>query len=189
MPHLEKAKLCPMKRDKDEPTRDDAEFSVQFNPSSMHLVLQSVSDASKTPARQAEQHLGSGNLTLSLDLHFDTADEGQTGAPNDVRGRTKQVAQFMLPSQGSSDPPPRVRFAWGHFVVIGVMATYNEDIDLFSPEGAPLRAKVSISVRGRHGRVRRVALGRRARRTERGRVARGGARRLEQRPHRGGDRR
>lgn len=148
MPHLEKAKLCAMKRDKDEPL--GADFPVQFNPSSMHLVLQSVSDAPKTPARQVEQHLGSGNLTLSLDLHFDTADEGQTGAPKDVRDRTKQVAQFMLPTTGSGDPPPRVRFSWGQFVVVGVMASYNEDIDLFSPEGAPLRAKVSISIRGQN---------------------------------------
>lgn len=148
MPQLAKAKLCPMQRDKDEPTNPKDEFSVQFNPSSMHLVLQSVSDMPKTPARQAEQHLGSGNLTVSLDLHFDTADEGQTGAPQDVRERTKQVAQFMLPAPHSSDPPPRVRFSWGHFVVVGVMASYNEDIDLFSPEGTPLRAKVSISIRG-----------------------------------------
>jgi Contractile injection system tube protein len=148
MPQLAKAKLCPMQKDKDVPIDPTAEFSVQFNPSSMHLVLQSVSDMPKTPARQTEQHLGSGNLTVSLDLHFDTADEGQTGAPQDVRERTQQVAQFMLPKAHSSEPPPRVRFSWGHFVVIGVMASYNEDIDLFSPEGTPLRAKVSISIRG-----------------------------------------
>jgi contractile injection system tube protein len=149
MPHLEKAKLCRMTADAN-PTTDGDDIPVQFNPSSMHLVLQSATDASQTPARQVEQHLGSGNITLTLDLHFDSADEGTTDRPSNVRDKTAQVAQFMLPATGSSGPPPRVRFQWGDFVLIGVMGSYNEDIDLFSPQGVPLRAKVSISIRGQN---------------------------------------
>src|SRR5438128_2344971 len=149
MPDLKKATLQKLSGDPDPKTIGDR-IEVQFNPSSLHLVLSSASDAGQTPARQAEQHLGSGNLTLTLDLHFDSADEGTTGAPRNVREKTIQVAQFMLPDKGSKKAPPRVRFQWGDFVLDGVMGSYNEDIDLFSPQGVPLRAKVWISIRGQN---------------------------------------
>jgi Contractile injection system tube protein len=149
MPDLRKATLTPISGDAD-PKPLGAPIPVQFNPSSLHLVLASAADTGQTPARQAEQHLGSGNLTLTLDLHFDTADEGTTESPRNVRDKTAQVAQFMLPSKGSSDPPPRVRFHWGDFILDGVMGNYSEDVDLFSPQGVPLRAKVSITIRGQN---------------------------------------
>jgi contractile injection system tube protein len=149
MPNLEKAKL--FKLDRRNPNRVDGDpIPVQFNPASMHFVLSSTTDGPGTPARQAEQSLGAGNLTLTLDLHFDTADEGATDAPHNVRLKTAQVAQFMQPTRGSREAPPRVRFAWGDFQIDGVMGSYTEDVDLFSPQGVPLRAKVSISIRGQN---------------------------------------
>jgi hypothetical protein len=146
---LAKARLFKLSGEK-EPKVEGDPIPVQFNPSSLHLVLSSATDGPGTPARQAEQSLGAGNLTLTLDLHFDTADEGTTTEPRNVRLKTAQVAQFMTPARGSSAPPPRVRFQWGDFVVDGVMGSYSEDIDLFSAQGVPLRAKVSISIRGQN---------------------------------------
>jgi Contractile injection system tube protein len=149
MPNLEKAKL--FKLDRRRPNQVDGDpIPVQFNPASLHFVLSSTTDGPGTPARQAEQSLGAGNLTLTLDLHFDTADEGTTDAPHNVRLKTAQVAQFMQPTRGSREAPPRVRFAWGDFQIDGVMGSYTEDVDLFSPQGVPLRAKVSISIRGQN---------------------------------------
>jgi hypothetical protein len=148
MPNLEKATLLAVKRDSAAPLDGATPVPVQFNPSSLHFTLASASDSGKTPARPDEQHLGSGNVTVTLELHFDTADEGTTETPVSVRTKTADVARFMLPAPGSSDPPPRVRFSWGDFVLVGVMGSYTEDVDLFSPQGIPLRAKVSISIRG-----------------------------------------
>src|SRR3954447_2194622 len=146
---LAKARLFRLKGEK-EPTVEGGPILVQFNPSSLHVVISSATDGPGTPARQAEQSLGAGNQTLTLDLHFDTADEGTTTEPRNVREKTALVAQFMTPARGSSAPPPRVRFQWGKFIVDGVMGSYSEDLDLFSAQGVPLRAKVSISIRGQN---------------------------------------
>jgi contractile injection system tube protein len=143
MPSLKKATLTALDPDTGE---EQGTFAVQFNPASLRFTLQSVNDRGQTPARQTEQHLGSGNVTLALDLHFDTADEGTTDAPVNVRTRTAEVAKFMLPADQSAKPPPRVRFHWGDFVLTGVMESYQEEVDLFSPQGVPLRSKVSISI-------------------------------------------
>lgn len=141
MPALEKASLLAVMDKSDAPIAKAKKFYVQFNPASLHFTLHSVRDRGKTPARQDEQHLGSGNVTVTMDLHFDTADDG-----SDVRAKTAQVARFMRPAPHSSKPPPRVKFSWGDLVVVGVMASYQEDLALFSAHGTPLRAKVSISI-------------------------------------------
>src|SRR5262249_50854129 len=44
--------------------------------------------------------------------------------------------------------PPRVQFKWGSFLVQGVMESANIDLDLFAADGTPLRAKVSVSIKG-----------------------------------------
>ena len=149
MPDLQKATLQKLTGGAD-PQPDGDEIKVQFNPSSLHFTLASATDGQGTPARDAVQSLGSGNLTVTMDLHFDSADEGTTDAPSNVRVKTADVAQFMLPASGSSAPPPRVRFHWGDFILDGVMSSYTEDVDLFSPQGVPLRAKVSIAIRGQN---------------------------------------
>jgi hypothetical protein len=141
MPALTKATLLAVEQKTDTALPGQTAIPVQFNPASLHYTLQSVRDQGATPAQQVQQHLGSGNLTVSMDLHFDTADDG-----TDVRLKTDEVAKFMRPAPASTTSPPRVKFHWGNVVVVGVMASYQQDIDLFSPDGVPLRSKVSISI-------------------------------------------
>ena len=150
MPNLEKATLLAVKKDSADPLDGAKPIPVQFNPSSLHFTLASASDSGKTPARPDEQHLGSGNVTVTLDLHFDTADEGSTDTPVSVRTKTAEVAKFMLPASGSSGPPPRVRFSWGTSSSSASWGRTTEDLDLFSPQGIPLRAKVAVSIRGQN---------------------------------------
>src|SRR5262245_32637022 len=154
MPDLAKAKLLAINGDANPQALPGATpIDVQFNPATMRFQLQSTTDAGGSTAHQAVQHVGSGNLTVSFDLHFDTADEGETDAPKNVRLKTAEVAKFMLPASGSSKAPPRVRFSWGTFVLDGVMQSYSEDVDLFSSQGVPLRAKVSVSIRGQNPKL------------------------------------
>jgi Contractile injection system tube protein len=134
------------KDSKPNPKRDP--IPVQFNPTSLHLQMTNNEEGGKSRQRQAEQSTGAATTTLSLDLVFDSADEGSAATPSDVRIKVKEVETFVLPSPGSKDPPPRVRFQWGTFLYEGIMASLNEDIDLFSVEGVPLRAKVSIQIKG-----------------------------------------
>jgi hypothetical protein len=110
------------------------------------MQLTNATASAKTPGNQAKQHLGTGSTQLSFDLHFDTADEG-----TDVRTRIEAVERFVLPSvPGSKQAPPRVLFHWGQLRFEGVMTSLQEEIDLFSSQGVPLRAKVAVTIAGQH---------------------------------------
>ena len=132
---------------KDPKSGDDPKpFAVQFNPSSLRFVCNQQAPA-RPPTGPPEQSTGSSS-TLTFDLHFDTADEGTTATPVDVRKRTAQVLQFVLPQKvdQKEQAPPRVKFQWAELIAVGVMTAANEDLDLFSATGVPLRAKVAVTI-------------------------------------------
>src|SRR5258708_8281546 len=130
------------------PTPVGPEVPVQFNPSTLKLAMVNSIDVAKQRGRQVQQFNGSNSTTLTLDLIYDTADEGSDGKPVDVRRKTEAVSKFMLPTgPKSKTAPPRVRFHWGTFVCDGVMASMNEDLEHFAPDGTPLRAKCAISIK------------------------------------------
>lgn len=121
---------------------------VQFNPTTLSVTMSNSVDGGTSRGRQTQQYNGSASTQLSLDLHFDTADEGATAQPVDVRTKTNQIRQFVLPGgEGSKQAPPRVRFRWGPFTLTGVMTSLSEELSLFSPDGVPLRSKVSVQIK------------------------------------------
>ncbi|TDW77136.1 CIS tube protein [Kribbella pratensis] len=121
---------------------------VQFNPASLRLTMSNNVDGGTARGRQAQQYNGSSSTQLHVELEFDTADEGTTDAPVDVRTRTSQIAQFVLPGdKGSKQAPPRVQFRWGSIAVAGVMTNLVEELDFFSADGIPLRAKTTIDIK------------------------------------------
>jgi hypothetical protein len=142
---LTKAQLIALKGDKGS-TEDTAidPLDVQFNPASLRLQLTNETSGGRTHGHPAEQHLGEGSTQLSFDLHFDTADTG-----DNVREQVEKVEQFVKASvPASKKAPPRVKFHWGEFIFEGVMTGLQEEIDFFSPEGVPLRSKVSVTIKG-----------------------------------------
>lgn len=145
MSELRRAELIPLLGDEaGTPDPDRPAVPVQFNPASLRLQLTNHSDGGRSRGRQAEQYLGTGATTLSMDLHFDTADTGEN-----VQRLTKRVEQFVLPvDRGGKQAPPRLRFHWGELVFDGLMSAINEDIDYFSPDGVPLRAKLAVTIKG-----------------------------------------
>ncbi|MGH3774195.1 MAG: hypothetical protein ACRDRR_00430 [Pseudonocardiaceae bacterium] len=121
---------------------------VQFNPASLKLQMTNSTDGAQSRGRQVQQYNGSASTSLSVELEFDTADEGTTAQPLDVRTRTAGVARFVLPGgEGSKQAPPRVQFRWGTLIVAGVMTSLSEEFDLFSADGVPLRAKVGVEIK------------------------------------------
>jgi hypothetical protein len=122
--------------------------AVQLNPTSVRYQLVNNVDMGKAFGRSASQAQGSSSATLQFDLIVDTADEGTTRSPVDVRTKTKKLEQFLLPNKKSpKSAPPRVKFTYGTFSVVGVMSALNQDFDLFAETGAPLRAKVSVTIK------------------------------------------
>lgn len=148
MAEFAKAKLQRVTSDESAaPVGDPIE--VQFNPNSLKLALANANDTGKTVGRQKAQYLGTGSATLSVELTFDTADEGTTEEPLSVLDRTTPVEQLLLPqgAEGQKQSPPTVRFEWGRFILTGLVESMNVDLDLFSDNGVPLRARVGLSIK------------------------------------------
>ena len=149
MPELSKATLQEIDN-QNRPRAARAAVAVQFNPSSLRLQYSNQSEGGRSAGRQARQHTGNGSVTLSVDLVFDTADEGSTAVPRSVLERTRQIEAFITPQaqSGRNQAPPRLRFHWGDLIVDGVLETLSVDIDHFAHNGTPLRAKASLSIKG-----------------------------------------
>ena len=149
MPQLSKATLQEIDNN-NRPRAGRQPVAVQFNPSSLRLQYSNQSEGGRSAGRQARQHTGNGSVTLSVELHFDSADEGSTAVPRSVLERTRQVEAFITPQGGAgrNQAPPRLRFHWGDVIVDGVLETLSVDIDHFAHDGTPLRAKASLSIKG-----------------------------------------
>lgn len=143
---FKKATLQPMGAQA-KPTPAGPPIEVQINPASLRLNQTNSLDVGKDAGRPKTQYQGS-QATLTFDLVFDTAEEGTTDAPVDVRTRTKELERFVLPAMGQPKAaPPRVQFVYGSFIVIGVMSSLNQDFDFFAANGVPLRAKCSVTIK------------------------------------------
>ena len=125
---------------------------VQFNPETLKVSHANQITAPRGGTGQAdrgsEQFVGAGVSRLEAQLWFDVTSAGQ--GEDDVRRLTQRVAYFITPERTDADPPrymPRaVRFLWGSFQFDGVMESLVETLELFSPEGKPLRASVGIVI-------------------------------------------
>jgi hypothetical protein len=163
MPDLQqiaKAELCELDKDFAKKINDDAATKVQFNPDSLKVVfanqIEKPTGTGDQGGSQAGQFVGAGSTKLTATLWFDvTQDLGELGQKvkdvMDVRRLTERVAYFITPrpdpaSKSKQFLPPAVRFAWGSFQFDGIMEGMEETIELFSAEGRPLRASVSITI-------------------------------------------
>jgi len=127
---------------------------VQFNPTTLRLQLANQTSGGSSRGAQVRQYTGTSSTTLTLDLVFDTADEGTTEQPRSVREKTSMVERFVLP-QGEGDDkqaPPKVRFQWGDLIIDGLVESVNIDFDHFAANGTPLRAKVGLSIKEQDSR-------------------------------------
>jgi len=123
-------------------------FPVQFNPTTLRLTLSNKVAGGATQSSPTRQIVGPSESTLALDLVFDSADEGTTAAPVSVREKTKTIESFLFPKSDENHVPPKIRFAWGDMIVEGLVDNLTVDFDHFAADGKPLRAKVSLSIKG-----------------------------------------
>ena len=141
---------------------------VHFNPETLKTSLSTnLKSSDRGSGQTTGQYIEKSESTLNLELVFDTS----TKAPDvheessgdgtvtrlihtDVRRTTGNLATFFLqtrdPEQEDSDrppPPSRCHFRWGSFGFTGMVANMTETLDYFSPEGVPLRATVSLTLK------------------------------------------
>ena len=133
---------------------DGTKVDVQFNPTSLRVQISNRTAGGQQAGAQARQRPGTGEMQVGFDLVFDSADEGSTEQGVSVLDKTKSVERFVRPRgpRAGQEAPPRVVFVWGDFLVQGTMESAYIDLDLFDAKGVPLRAKVSVSIKGQDPR-------------------------------------
>ncbi len=146
MAELQKAKLQAVKADENQTPEGDA-VAVQFNPASLRLKLTNQSSGGRSRGQQRRQNMGQSSTVLSMDLIFDSADEGTDEKPVSVREKTNLVEKFVLPKKDSSEAPPLLRFEWDKLIIVGVVENIEINFDHFAANGAPLRAKMGLSIK------------------------------------------
>ena len=140
-----------------EPVPGKKPVRVQFNPESLKVTYANQLTPAEGKVAQtgteALQHVGKGSTKLSVQLWFDVnhpsaAPDGGGPATDDVRDLTAQVAYFITPFETEKKAwvIPGIKFHWGSFSFIGVMESLDETLDLFSPDGVPLRATLAIGI-------------------------------------------
>lgn len=162
MSELERAKLIPVSGNNDTPDMNNA-IDVQFNPVTLKVNLANTLKANQSQGNsRAAQFVDKSSSTLTVELIFDTtyieppSGDAASSTSNsaieqgsDVRLQTKKIAeQFMKPieSGGKMQAPSRVLFQWGSFEFVGMVQSYDETLDFFSPKGRPLRATLSLKL-------------------------------------------
>jgi len=125
----------------------DEPVPVQFNPETLKLAFANQSSGGTQAGGGATQHVAQGSTKLNFDLWFDvTVPQPKGDLVDDVRKLTKQVVDLMRPRDDLDGAPPGVRFLWGTFLFEGRMDSVNETLELFSEDGRPLRAGVSVGL-------------------------------------------
>jgi hypothetical protein len=137
---------------------DSNTIALDFNPETLTLKVQVGEEADRgRSGRQQSQHVAKSTATLSFDAMFDTtrpnparggsADEPASPEKLDVRVKTSAIAGFLrAEGEGENSAPRRVRFHWGNVIFDGLIKSFSETLDYFSPEGVPLRSKLSLSI-------------------------------------------
>ncbi|OAI01636.1 hypothetical protein [Methylomonas methanica] len=169
---IERGKLIPVSGDNDSPDLDNA-IDVQFNPSSLKVSLSNtLKENARNGNSRSAQFVDKSSSNLTIELIFDTTyieppgggqGGGQTASSagsnssskkaieqgSDVRLETKKIADTFIKPVAEGDKlkaPKRCLFQWGAFEFLGLVQSFDETLDFFSPEGRPLRATVSLKL-------------------------------------------
>jgi hypothetical protein len=101
------------------------------------------------------QFIRGQNEKVTLDLFFDTTEQGMVDNVVDVRTLTLPVYS-LLKVDTDTHAPPRFSIEWGsgqslfgqgNTSSLCVMESMNEEFSLFAPTGEPLRAKLTVTIR------------------------------------------
>jgi LysM repeat protein len=124
-------------------------FEVLFNPTEYSIEDSSKWEDQKGNRRRPElQYTGGERKKLSMELFFDTYEKKE-----DVRQYTSKFARLLIVSindQNTGKRPPKVRLKWGPdnpdsgFPFTCVLESLKQQFVLFTPEGMPVRAKLSV---------------------------------------------
>lgn len=124
-------------------------IDFKFNPTQFSLD-RAVQWEDTRPMKEAYGILsftGGSSDTLSFTTMLDTTEE----EGKDILSSVKAIYGLTdaTITEATYQRPPMVKFVWKDFLFTGVISSVKFDFTLYSPEGKPLRADVSITMLGR----------------------------------------
>ncbi|MBS1912593.1 MAG: peptidoglycan-binding protein [Bacteroidetes bacterium] len=140
-------------------------YEVQFNPTDLTLSKTAQLAEIAIPGLDSPvlQFIRGGAETLSVELFFDTTDSGMSGfLTTSVTDMTDKFYSLVKQNR-DTHAPPIVRFSWGDSAsssadtskavsqapswFTGVVESVERKFLLFSPEGTPLRARLTLKMK------------------------------------------
>lgn len=136
-------------------------FIPQFNPTNFKVSHNVNYDCAKktTTANTDNKFVSTGPRTVTMDLMFDGTGASPTGLASlaqavgvsvpHINTVDLQVAIFLKLAykiNGENHKPFYIMMVWGTFIMTCQLTTANVSYDLFSRDGRPLRAKISITL-------------------------------------------
>ena len=121
----------------------DPIIPLRFNPTEYQLQKANEFSEIAIPGLETPpiQYIRGGSEKLSLEVLLDTTDTLEN-----VREKYVQKLSDLMRIKSELHAPPIVQFVWDSDIFRGVLDSLGVTYVLFSPEGVPLRAQVSLSL-------------------------------------------
>jgi nucleoid-associated protein YgaU len=126
------------------PRLPDPVIPLRFNPTDYQLQKANNFAEIAIPGLETPpiQYVRGASEKLTAEVLVDTSD-----TLDDVRVAYVNKLRGLLNLDRELHAPPIVRFVWDTQVFLGVLDSLNVTYVLFTPEGKPLRAKLSLSMK------------------------------------------
>jgi nucleoid-associated protein YgaU len=141
-------------------------IEVQFNPTEYTLTKGAQFAEIAIPGIDApiQQFINGQAERLTLELFFDSTEEGTGAKAKSVTDKTNQFYRLVKMS-GQEHAPPRLRFYWGDSEFPGLVSassatattkraafdcvceSVQQRFTFFNPDGKPLRARLTVTLR------------------------------------------
>jgi hypothetical protein len=125
----------------------DDELSFMFNPTEYRLSRSVTlnNDPNEATPGGISQFLGTGPLTLAMQLFFDDFHS----AKGDVTPKITKLFKWQMPDP-ETKAPPKVKLEWGTNEALkdfeGIIKDVNVSYTVFNKSGTPIQAKVDITL-------------------------------------------
>lgn len=125
------------------PTVDEPDIPLRFNPTSYQLQKANNFSEIEIPGLETPpiQYIRGGSETLSFDALVDTSD-----TLKNVREEYVDKIANLMRINSELHAPPIVQFIWETEIFQGVVSNMSASYVLFSQQGVPLRAELSLSL-------------------------------------------
>ncbi len=131
---------------------EESRINFDFNPSefTVDYAPKYTSTKGVTKEQGETEFVGEGCSTLSMKMTLDGYSNVSEAASTDISTKVKSL-RALVQIKPDLHKPPACRFEWGSTKFSGHVTSMNVNFTMFTSEGKPIRATVSITMQGKKG--------------------------------------